>query len=143
MTLELEKLTVEIEAMVVSAGDGQRTRQRLLDEALDRMRAHATDWERIENCLILALTRVDRKKYRSARPLDTNEPLNAAVAPRPSPGEATVVATDGSQILPDQHAAFLYSLINVGVFVYFHGQGVAPVQFTWPVLDYPGKADAF
>jgi hypothetical protein len=141
MTLELEKLTAEIEEMVVSASNGQQARQRLLDEALDKMHASATDWERIENCLMLALERVDRKKYRSARPLDKNEPLNAAVAPGRSPREATIVATDGSQILPDRHAAFLYSLINVGVFVYFHGLAVAPRQFTRPVLDYPGKTD--
>ena len=141
MTLEIERLTAEIEEMVVSASNGQRTRQRLLDEALDKMRASATDWERIDSCLARALTRVDRKKYRSARPLDTYEPLDAAVAPPHPPGEATVVATDGSQILPDRHAAFLYSLINVGVFVYFHGQSDVPAQFTRPVLDYPGKTD--
>jgi hypothetical protein len=141
MTLELEKLTAEIEEMVVNAGDGQRRRRRLLDEAENRLHTFATDWERIEKCLALALTRVDRKKYRSARPLETGEPLDAAVAAPSLLGEATVVATDGSQILPDRHAAFMYSLINVGVFVYFHGNGVAPVQFTQPVLDYPGKAD--
>jgi hypothetical protein len=139
MTLELERLTAEIEEMVVSANNEQRTRQRLVDEALDKMHASATDWERIDSCLARALTRVDRKKYRSARPLDTNEPLDAAVAPPPSPGEATIVATDGSQILPDRHAAYLYSLINVGVFVYSHGRSDAPAQFTRPVLDYPGK----
>lgn len=141
MTLELEKLTAEIEEMVVTAGHRQRKRQRLLDEAQEKLHAFATDWERIEYCLALALTRVDRKKYRSARPLDSQEQLDAAIAPRPAPDEATIVATDGSQILPDRHGAFLYSLINVGVFVYFHGQGVAPIQFTRPVLDYPGKAE--
>ena len=142
MTLELEKLTAEIERMVVSAGNGQRTRRRLLDEALDKMHASATEWERIERRLNLALARVDRKKYRSARPLDTREPLDAAVAPRRSLAEATIVATDGSQIHPDSHGAYLYSLINVGVFVYFHGRSVAPVQFTRPALDYPGKTDS-
>ncbi|MCI0396913.1 MAG: DNA double-strand break repair nuclease NurA, partial [Chloroflexi bacterium] len=49
------------------------------------------------------------------------------------------IATDGSQILPDRHAPYLYSLINVGVIVYYHGRGRLPLQFTEPALDYPGR----
>jgi hypothetical protein len=66
--------------------------------------------------------------------------MDAAIPPNPPPGQATIVATDGSQIIPDRHAPYLYSLINIGVVVYFHGRGIPPEQFTEPVLDYPEKS---
>src|SRR5690606_13669624 len=41
----------------------------------------------------------------------------------------------------NRHAAFLYSVINVGIIAYHHGQGRAPLQDTRPVLDYPGNGE--
>ncbi|MDX1688555.1 MAG: DNA double-strand break repair nuclease NurA, partial [Candidatus Promineifilaceae bacterium] len=76
--------------------------------------------------------------YRSARPLDDAQPLDAAIPAPPPPETATVVASDGSQILPDRHAPYLYSLVNVGIITYFHGRGRPPRQETHPALDYPG-----
>jgi hypothetical protein len=49
------------------------------------------------------------------------------------------VAVDGSQIMPDRHGSYLYSLINIGVLVYYHGPAAAPQQYTVPLLDYPGR----
>lgn len=73
----------------------------------------------------------------------------AAPAPRPydevvcgvgaapeAPHEATLIAADGSQVFPDVHAPALYYLINIGVYVYFHGQPRIPSQFTHPDLVY-------
>lgn len=141
MTLEFERLTTEIHDMVRSTYQRQQEQQELVQWALDKMDAHAQDWERIERTVQLAREQLDMKLLRSARPLDHDEPLNSALHPPPPPAEATIIATDGSQILPDRHGAFLYSLVNIGIIVYFHGRGRAPVQFTEPTLDYPGRTD--
>jgi hypothetical protein len=141
MTLEYERLSEEIEQMALSTYRRRQVRQQLVESAFEKLRARATDWELIEVSLARAKDRVDRKKYRAARPLDRIESLDAAVDPPQLPAQATIVAVDGSQILPDRHATFLYSLINIGVLVYFHGHGTGhqPQQFTRPVLDYPDK----
>ncbi len=70
---------------------------------------------------------------RCARPLD--ERLDAS---HPEPdisvdeGEkpVTLLAADGSQILPDRHAAVQYSLVNVGAIAMQPGSGQSPEVFT-------------
>lgn len=70
---------------------------------------------------------------RCALPLDecldlsTPEPLpDADKEQKP----VTLLAADGSQILPDRHAALQYSLVNVGVIALQPGSGKAPEVFT-------------
>lgn len=139
MTLEIEKLTGDVSRMVESAVQGQRKRLAILDKALERLQAHATDWPELKRCLDLAIERASLKKLRAARPLDEIEPLDAAIDLPDLPPQATLIACDGSQIMPDLHAAYLYSLINVGIFSYSYGQNRTPVQSTAPWLDYPEK----
>lgn len=140
MSLELEKLTDEIEKMAQGAVQRQGQRQTLVEEALQKLAAHATDWAGIELGLGLVQSQVDPKLFRAARPVEQTEPLNIAVDPPPAPGQAVLVATDGSQIMPDRHAAHLYYLTNVGVIVYFHGQGRTPFCATYPTLGYQNGA---
>ena len=139
MALEFEKLTVEIEEMVRLTHQRERQRTELLQQALKKLREHATDWDRLEECLNRVLQKVDIKKFRAARPLEREEPLDSAIDPPPLPNTATIIACDGSQIQPDRHAAYLYALINIGTIVYFHDRDEPPVQFTQAELDYPGK----
>lgn len=124
----------------------QQASDQLLEVLQEKLRNNAQAWERIDAALEMALDpdnpQVDRKYYRSARPLDDEEPLNAAIRAPAAPEAATVVASDGSQILPDRHAPYLYSLVNVGVIAYFHGRGRPPRQATHPALDYPGGDEA-
>jgi hypothetical protein len=139
MSLEFEKLGYQVEEMAQSEILRREERRLLVADALEKLHRHATDWDFLDECLELAIDKATIKKLRAARPLDRNEPLDVAVpAPRP-PARATLIATDGSQILPNHHAAHLYSLINVGVIIYGHGLDGAPEQFTRPTLDYPGK----
>ena len=139
MTLEFEKLAAEVEQMALNVYERQKVRDILLDQALAKLRAHAQEWAKMTHCLALAEAQAGLKELRAARPLDEDEPLDAAVDPPPPPDQATIVATDGSQIMPDRHGAFLYSLINIGVLVYQHGSAGAPLQYTAPALDYPGR----
>lgn len=141
MTLELEKLSEPIQRMAEGAAKRREQENVLLDVLLEKLRAHRTAWEKIDKAIDVARNTVDMKWYRGAAPLDHNEPLDAAIAPPGVPARATLVACDGSQIVPNRHAAFLYSVINVGIIAYHHGQGRAPLQDTRPVLDYPGNGE--
>jgi hypothetical protein len=135
MTLEFEKLTEEIESMGRNASQQQQKRQELVQQLLAKLNDYATDWPAIERALNQARDKIDEKVYRSARPLPGDDaPLNKGVALPDCPSEATLVATDGSQIMPDRHAAFLYYLINIGGLVYYHGYGRTPAEFTHPKL---------
>lgn len=147
MTLEFEKLTADLQQMARTAFEQQAQRRNQTEIALQTLRRYATDWPFIEERLQLAERRADPKFYRAARPLNRNEPLNAAVDPSTPPACATLFATDGSQIMPDRHAAFLYYLINVGGIIYYHGNdgvygdGRPPGVFSEPDIHYLGEMD--
>ena len=83
MALEFEKLTIAIEEMVQRTYQKERQRTELLDQALQKLRDHATDWDRIEECLKRVEEKVDKKKFRAARPLEKAEPLDTAIDPPP------------------------------------------------------------
>lgn len=138
--LELEKLSDEVEKMAQGAYQLRQESGELLEDLLQKLSAHATAWSKIHSSLRQAKDELGLKWYRSARPLETVEPLDAVVAPPPAPAEATLIASDGSQILPSRHGAYLYSVINIGTIVYHHGRGCAPEQSTFPVIDYPNGA---
>lgn len=139
MALEFEKLTVAIEEMVRLTHRRERQRTELLDAALKKLQDNATAWDKLDDCLNRAIQKVDIKKFRAARLLEREEPLDSAIDPPPLPDTATIIACDGSQIQPDRHAAYLYALINIGSIVYFHDRDEPPIQFTLAELDYPGK----
>lgn len=141
MTLEFEKLTDELEKMAATAARRQQYQQQRATALHEALAKYAEDWAAIKRALEMAAANADEKFYRSARPLDEREPLNAAVDAPPPPPEATIIATDGSQIMPDRHAAFLYYLVNVGAIVYHHGNGNSPAIFSEPQLRYSDPAD--
>ncbi len=80
----------------------------------------------------------DISGYRGAAPLGlpNAEPINGIFPAPPAPDMATILAADGSQVYPDELAPVHYYLINVGLFVYHHGQDVTPEQHTYPDLRY-------
>jgi len=138
MTLEFEKLTDKIDEMARSAAARQERHSDLIETLLATLNKYAADWPTIDKALATAKAKSDPKHYRSARPLPTTNPLNAHITPDAPPAQATLLATDGSQIMPDRHAAHLYYLINIGGIVYHHGDNSrSPLQFTKPDLKYP------
>lgn len=137
MTLEFEKLTTELQQMAQLAARRYQFHQERLDEALATLLAYRENWTAVTHALTLAEQKTDRKLYRSARPFDETEPLDAAITPPPPPPQATLIATDGSQIMPDRHAAYLYYLINIGGIVYHHGRSQTPETFSFPHIVYP------
>ena len=50
----------------------------------------------------------------------------------------TLIAADGSQVVPDRHAAVLFGLINVGAIVIPNGNNEAPSVLTDSNLSFDG-----
>jgi hypothetical protein len=126
MTLELSKVTRQVEDLGQVLALGARRRQKALPALRGLLHAFADDWERLA---ALADSPVGQDA-RCAGP--TSEPLDA-VFPAPNlPSRATIVAADGSEIRPDAHSLAFYYLINVGSLVYRHGTGLAPVAASDP-----------
>jgi len=136
MTLEFEKLTLELEEMALNISEQYQQRHKRLGTFRHTLERFAVNWAAIDEALARSAARADQKFYRSARPLDDVEPLNAAIPPPDASVQATVIATDGSQIMPDRHAAFLYYLINVGGIIYHHGADDPPEVFSSPRIAY-------
>ena len=143
MTLEYERLGPDLEMMALAAA---RLRQAQAQQAAllhDLLQRHATDFDALEAGLERARAEhgADPKYFRAARPLNRDEPLNVPISAPPPPPRATLIATDGSQILPDRHAPFLYYLINIGAIIYHHGESAAPEIVSLPSLFYPTIED--
>ena len=137
MTLEFEKLSQEIDRMGRTTRNREAWRQKQLAEARQLLSQHATDWDTLRRCVERAKHEVGDKFFWSALPVGEQDPLDQGIAPPILPPQATLCATDGSQIMPDRHAPFLYYVINVGVMIYHHGHGQAPEALTIPLIRYP------
>ncbi len=126
MSLEFEKLAPSVEDMVKQTNKRREQQEEQLEEALARLAEHATAWNLIDETVQMALDKGSAQFYRAARPLHQSTPLNAGIPAPPPPARATIIACDGSQIVPDRHAPFPYYLINIGLITYHHGSGLSP-----------------
>lgn len=131
MTLEFNKVEPQVQRM----GRALAARTMTLNERLEAAWARLLAQDDLE--VIHARIQLARERdvgFRGAAPL--NEPINVAYPLPPLPPRATIIAADGSQVYPSIHAAALYYLTNIGVFVYHHGTGDLPEQITEPTLFY-------
>jgi len=130
MTLELSKVTAQIEEMSRVLAERWQRHNKALPAAQELLHLYARDQE--ELCRIAASE--SGQRLRCAAPGD--EPLDAALPAPPMPALATLIAADGSQIYPDRHGPVFYYAINVGSIVFRHGSGQAPTASTDPHLFY-------
>jgi hypothetical protein len=85
-----------------------------------------------------------REKVERARQTDSNircaipldESLEASNPEPVSESQYTLLAADGSQILPDRHSASLFSLVNVGAIAIQPDSGVSPEIYTDSTLHF-------
>jgi hypothetical protein len=143
MTLEYERLGPELQQMAVAAARLRAAQAERAGQLREVLAHHASDWDALEAGLARAQAAhgADPKYFRAARPLGRDEPLDRPIPAPPPPPRATLIATDGSQILPDRHAAFLYYLINIGAIIYYHGQPTTPNVVSLPSIFYPTIED--
>jgi hypothetical protein len=125
VTLELSKLTGQVQTLGQTLAERERKLAGLIELAQKWLRQYAEDGERLRQAA---------RAIRAAVP--SNDPLDVVHQSPPVPEQLTVAATDGSQIHPDQHGPALYYLINVGSLVYRHGSGEKPQAQSIPMLGY-------
>jgi hypothetical protein len=111
-------------------GLGARLRQETQDGLRKKARSLLAGWadKPAELRDKLERTRQSDPSVRCAIPLD--ERLDASFPAPANQPPATLLAADGSQILPDRHAALQYSLVNVGAIAIRPGSGGTPEVFT-------------
>ena len=130
MTLELSKVTRQVDDMGRVVASRLRRQQRALPAALELLRLYSLQQDELRQ---IADSEPGRK-LRCASP--GSEPLADAVPARPMPERVTLVGADGSQIYPDRHGLALYYALNVGSIVFRHGSGQAPDVASEPELCY-------
>lgn len=107
-----------------------------LDIALERFYA-TTDIDAVhERIKLVRESSVSGYRGAAPAPRPYDEVIAGVGSLPPQPEAATLIAVDGSQIYPDAHAAVLYYLVNIGVFVYYSGEPRLPYQATEPELYY-------
>jgi hypothetical protein len=83
---------------------------------------------------MIQLVRDKDAGFRGAAPYE--EAINQVYRCGAAPEHAVMVAVDGSQVYPDFHAAALYYMTNIGIFVYYHGGDELPLGESDPYLYY-------
>jgi hypothetical protein len=136
VSLEFNKVIDQVQRMGRHLGKRNQGDSDRLQLALELLNA-ACDLEAVHERINL-VRNASVSGYRGAAPLP--QPMSEIIcgvgdAP-PAPQFATVIATDGSQVYPDQHATATYYLINIGVYIYYHGVTRLPGQLTSPELAY-------
>ncbi len=128
MTLELNEVTVQVKAMGQQLA-AQRPQQ---DEAglaaRELLQKFSTQFTALTDRIERA-GRVQQLRFDWVGAAPTTEPLAEAFPLPPCPERFTLIASDGSQILPNAHAITLYYLINVGSIIYRHGSGEKPQPY--------------
>ena len=113
MTLELDRLAPELQQMALAAAALRQSQLRRAHQLRQLLAERATDWAGIRAGLAAAETAADPKYFRAAAPLSEREPLDTPISPGPPPPQATIIAGDGSQIMPDRHRPVLFALIQI------------------------------
>ncbi len=126
--LDLASLKPQIDRMAREQRDLAREFVRRLERAEHELRSRGASWEALAEKVGASKT-----SWLVATPLGDA----ASVAPPPErPPAYTVVATDGSQILPDRHESFPCFLINVGSVVLRYGERSAAKLASMPLFFY-------
>ncbi len=137
MTLDLNQVASQVRAMGHSLAEQTVLRSQIIEELHALLKAYSEQQD-------FLLERIDRaEKVQQQQRFDwvgaapTAEALAESYPLPACPEQLTVIASDGSQILPDPHAITLYYLINVGSIVYRHGSNRRPDTYSpQPLLCY-------
>lgn len=131
MALDLGKVTSQIEEMGRVLAERAGRQRKALPAARELLHHFANQQEELRR---IAESEPGEQKLGCAIPGD--EALDAQFATPSLPEQVTIVASDGSQIYPDQHGMAFYYAINIGTVVYRHGSGETPEVVSEPTLYY-------
>jgi NurA domain len=123
MTLNFQQVREQVQQLGETALRDQRDLEERQKQAWDLLTGDTIDPSFIRQNINDALKH--DPSLRCAVPRD--EPLASAIACNIQMIRGTIIAADGSQILPDRHAEVQYALINTGLVSMQLGSGEAPV----------------
>ncbi len=135
MSIDFQQVKTQIDQHVASASAYLSHLKRLREEALRLLEAYAEAYERIHE-RIERIVRYHDPNIRCALPASIEEPLNGRYPLPPAPAQATLLAADGSQILPSRHREINFALINVGTMFMRLGSEALPQSSTYSQLYY-------
>ncbi|MGD9369733.1 MAG: DNA double-strand break repair nuclease NurA, partial [Desulfobacteraceae bacterium] len=126
MTLELNQVASQVKAMGRSLAEQSPLRDEAVQTTRTLLQQFSTEFTALDDRIIMAekVMREFRFGWVGAAPLA--EALGQAYPLPQGPDQIIVIASDGSQILPNRHAITLYYLINVGSIIYRHGSNQKP-----------------
>ncbi|MFQ5614000.1 MAG: DNA double-strand break repair nuclease NurA [Anaerolineae bacterium] len=139
MTLELNQIAPQLEAMEQHRAGQMDRHQQTLQAARACLHQFATDSEALQAKVNTAREIAEAQRFGWLGASPTAEPLDARHPLPDCPERLTVIGSDGSQIHPDRHSAVLYALINTGWIVYRHGSSQPPEAGTKSTLFYERK----
>jgi NurA domain len=128
--LELNKVTVPVEAMGRTLAQARDQNELWMTQARASLESHAQVTDELRRKIRLACE-VDAS-WRGAVPL--GDRLNERRPFSPEAPSATLIAVDGSQIYPDRHGIALYYLLNIGGITLRQNSGTAPATDSQPSL---------
>lgn len=128
MTLELNKVAPQIDEMGRVLAERTRQQNGTLPAVRELLCLFAHEWEMLRR---VAASDAGLR-LRCASPGE--ERLDGSWAAPNMPQNATIIATDGSQVFPDRHGVAFYYAINVGGIIFRHGTGQQPEVVTVPQL---------
>jgi hypothetical protein len=124
MSLDLPQIIPQVNQMGRSVSQRLSKLNQVLPQLLENLNAVST----LDQDLILE--RIERAGQNWPGAIPTNEPLRSSFPPPALPNTFHVIASDGSQILPDRHAPTRYYLINTGGIHIRYGSGETPEAFS-------------
>jgi hypothetical protein len=126
MPINYQQIHVRIQEIGAGAQARRKRKEERQELARKWLTAYASELDFLRSKVESA--RVADANIRCACPLD--EPLAFSHPVPASVPEATLIAADGSQIIPDRHEAVQFGLINVGAIVLRLNSGAAPQVYT-------------
>lgn len=133
MAIDFQQIFLKIREIGKGAQAHQEFLKKQRRDALALLNAHANDLELLRD-KVKRVVEAHDTNLRCALP--TSERLDAHIPTPGMPTEATLIAVDGSQIVPDRHAGIIYGLINVGAIAMRINSGEAPEIYTESELLY-------
>jgi len=137
MTLELNQVAPQVKELGRSLAEQSPLRDEAGQTARALLQQFSTQYTALNQRIALAEKVQQKLRFDWVGAAPTLEALSQAHPLPPCPARLTVIASDGSQILPSRHAITLYYLVNVGSIVYRHGSNQKPETYhPKPLLYY-------
>jgi hypothetical protein len=123
MPIDYQQIHQKIRNIGKNARDRQNVIEKKREHAWNLLHENAEDLDRLREKVERTVHEFD-PNLRCALPV--NNELNARFVADTKIDSVTVIAVDGSQIVPDRHEAIIYGLVNVGAVVMKVNSGESP-----------------